>query len=287
MPSTESSETELLAKTYHALANGLRRMNPKVAVSEKGYVLTLNDNLSPGVLLEQFEEDLNHGDGNELKAKFLAAHSSSALAVNSFAPFKARPGDLQIAGTGSFNLLKFERQCPTGLRGGTPPNLDLVCESDSSVVAIESKCTEYLHVGKPALFSEAYDRQIVDERRSGRWFKAMDEVASGRLRFNHLDVAQLIKHSFGVARCFPNRTTTLLYLFWEPLDAAAYEAFVEHRTEIARFAETVGNDAPKFRAMSYAELWASWTSRTDVPSWLSDHVSNLRKRYSMSLQDSM
>ena len=113
----------------------------------------------------------------------------------------------------------------------------------------------------------------------------MGELASGRLAFETLDVAQLIKHSFGVARCFPNRETTLLYLFWEPIDAAAYDVFVKHRQEIARFAEVVGGQSPSFRAMSYAELWASWTSQTEVPLWLAEHVSNLRKRYSMSLQN--
>jgi hypothetical protein len=54
----------------------------------QGYVDWPQGNLIPGVRLDQFEADLRRGDGNELRMKFCALHSSAALAVNCFAPFK-------------------------------------------------------------------------------------------------------------------------------------------------------------------------------------------------------
>ena len=54
------------------------------AKDDKGYAHSSHDNLVPGVRLEQFKDDLLQGSGNELKTKFCAVHSSSALAVNCF-----------------------------------------------------------------------------------------------------------------------------------------------------------------------------------------------------------
>ncbi len=38
-----------------------------------------------------------------------------------------------------FNLLQFERKCPTGLRG-TPTNLDIPREGPGGEIGIESEC---------------------------------------------------------------------------------------------------------------------------------------------------
>ena len=54
--------------------------------------------------------------------------------------------------------------------------------------------------------------------------------------FRLLDVAQLIKHAFGLARCFKAQPTTLLYLYWEPLDADRQAIMLAHRLETERFA---------------------------------------------------
>jgi hypothetical protein len=83
-----------------ALIHGLQRSAPKVALDKKGYVSDASQNLIEGVHLSDFEADLRQGDGNELEGKFRAAHSSSALAVNTFAPFKAKPAELRLLGAG-------------------------------------------------------------------------------------------------------------------------------------------------------------------------------------------
>lgn len=38
-------------------------------------------------------------------------------------------------------------------------------------------------------------------------------------RYLYLDAAQLVKHALGFARCYADRTVTLLYLYWEPRNA--------------------------------------------------------------------
>ena len=94
--------------------------------------------------MADFEADLRQGDGNELAGKFRAAHSSSALTVNVFAPFKSDISALCLAGKSGFETLHFERKCPHGLVGRRAPNLDVVAMGPNGIVAIESKCLEPL-----------------------------------------------------------------------------------------------------------------------------------------------
>src|ERR1019366_6709554 len=145
-----------------ALTVGLFRSTPGTEVDEKGYVAHASQNLVEGVRLADFEADLRQGDGNEMEGKFRAAHSSSALAVNTFAPFKANPAALRLPGGSGFTELSFERKCPHGLLGRRPPNLDVVASGTNGVVAIESKCLEPLTPHK-AEFAPAYE---ADSRRT-------------------------------------------------------------------------------------------------------------------------
>ncbi|MGA7872469.1 MAG: hypothetical protein WCA22_16405 [Candidatus Binatus sp.] len=280
-----SLKTGLQAIACRALAKGFSLAKPTAKISDIGYVGCIEDNLLPGVSRAQFETELRKGDGNELESKFLAAHSSSALVVNCFAPFKIgkRARELALAGTVGFNAVTFERKCPPGLRGGTAPNLDLVSEGQTTVVAMESKCTEYFGVKVSRRFSPAYSAQIHDERRDGPWFASMESIISGNSEFLHLDVPQLIKHAFGLARCFKGIPTILLYVFWEPANAFEFPIFEQHRDEIRRFQKMVNGSFPQFISMSYPELWDSWASQVEVPSWLIEHIASLRERYFVSL----
>ncbi|MCK4468477.1 MAG: hypothetical protein KAU60_09010, partial [Desulfobacterales bacterium] len=89
-------------------------------VSDKGYVCCLENNLLPSIKLPaDVYRELEGGSGNELKEKFKALHSSSALAVNAFAKWKSNTTDLFLCGKNGFKSLTFEKKCPTGL-GGTP-----------------------------------------------------------------------------------------------------------------------------------------------------------------------
>jgi hypothetical protein len=249
-------------------------------LDEKGFVREAVQNLIEDVSLIDFEDDLRQGDGNEMGWKFRAAHSSSALAVNTFAPFKARPADLRLPGGADFESPSFERKCPHGLTGHHPPNLDVVAVGPSGVVAVESKCLEHLtpHI---AVFSDDYPAQIKDRRCQTAWFEEMLRLIDNPRRYRWVDAAQLVKHAFGVAHTFPNQPMTLLYLFWEPSNPEAYPVFKEHRDEVNRFAERISGGGPEFVAMSHPELWKAWDS-SPRPEWLEAHVGRLRTRYGVA-----
>ena len=270
------------------LLQKLRDTNPKLkganpqAVGENGYVTELRDNLIEGVRLEDFVEDLGQG-GNELAEKFRAAHSSSALAVNTFAPFKADPSTLYLPGGRDFSALHFEQKCPHGVAGDlAPPNLDVVADGLGAIVAVASKLIEYLDPHR-AEFSPAYERDIQDWRRYGAWFKEMMSLIASPTRYTYLDAGQLVKHAFGVGRVANGRRATLLYLFWEPANCNDFDIFKTHRTEVMRFADSVRGSDPSFIAMPYSELWFAWERQTSA-SWLTTHVARLRARYLLKIR---
>jgi hypothetical protein len=264
-----------------ALREGLLASAPHSVLDRNGHVGTATQNLIEGVRLEDFEADLLQGDGNEMGGKFRAAHSSSALAVNTFAPFKTHLDALRLPGGDGFTSLHFEGKCPHGLVGRRSPNLDVLAEGPSCVVAVESKLLEPLarHVAK---FSPAYCKQIRDHRRETEWFREMVRIVKEEHKYRWLDAAQLVKHAFGITHTFRDKPATLLYLFWEPSNAGAHPFFAEHRAEVTRFADSVAGGGPEFIAMSYPELWRSWDAHPDTK-WLRTHVGRLRARYGVAV----
>ncbi|NEX48715.1 PGN_0703 family putative restriction endonuclease [Pseudotabrizicola algicola] len=274
------SQSPARSRALVALRNALIRQRPDGSIDDNGYASDFRGNLLPIVLPEDFEADLSAGDGNELQSKFRAAHSSSALAVNCFAPFRRRIGDLVMSDSAAFDHLQFERKCPTGLRGGRSPNLDVLLSGPTEVVGIESKLTEYL-VRHRAAFSPAYAQQIRDDRRDHGYFREMLRLNDAPDSYVWLDAAQLIKHAFGLAHTFRDRPTTLLYLFWEPQNPDECPEFAAHRAEIAAFAERVSGAGPSFVAMSYPELWKTWA--LTGPEWLTKHLAELQARYFVTI----
>ena len=118
------------------------------------YVSDFRDNLLSRVDTRDFEDDIRKGDGHELRwynhgrspPKFNAAYSSTALAVNTFGPFRRQIGDLAMFDLRGFVSLHFEAKLPTGV---SVPNLDVLCEGNT-VLAIEAKCVEYLRSSETA-----------------------------------------------------------------------------------------------------------------------------------------
>jgi len=267
-------------QAVHALKSALARFAPSVEMNGNGYTTSFRDNLFPTVATKDFEADLRHGDGNELETKFRAAHSSSALGVNCFTPFRNHLADLTLLGAQGFDALRSEAKCSTGLRGRRAANLDLLLQAGDVVVGIESKLTEYL-TRHQAKFSSAYEAQIQDHRRQQGWFREMQRLMEEPRAYDWLNAAQLIKHAFGLDHRFPGKSVSLLYLYWEPEGINGHPVFAEHRREIENFSNRIAGSGPIFRAMSYPKLWASW--RTVAPDWLTIHLRNLSARYGMCL----
>ncbi len=266
-------------RALQALRSAFQRTSPEEELDGRGYVPRFTENLLPGVRTEDFEADLRHGDGNELQGKFRAVHSSSALAVNAFAPFRSRLPQLVLPGSGPFSRLEFERKCPNGLRGNSP-NLDVLLEGTEEVVGIESKLAEPMTATR-AKFSSQYRERLRDRLGSTAWFLEMCRLEDDPNRYGVLDAAQLVKHAFGLIHTFPDRNVKLLYLFWEPRNSRDHPFFAEHRRQVAEFARSVQDSSPAFDAMSHGDLWRHWSAAASP--WLSAHIRNLQARYEINL----
>lgn len=266
---------QILVKAKKAIWAAYRR-NHSCPVSKDGYVCCPEDNLISSVHMANFKDDMDSGSGNELKGKFRALHSSSALAVNVFAKWKNNPLDLFLCGKKGFQSLTFEKKCPTGL-GGTPPNLDVFLDNDHLLIAVESKFLEYL-TPKKGLFSASYTRDNLPQSEEACWY-LIDRIKEQPKQ--HLDAAQLIKHYIGL-RNLPlarDKEIALLYLFWEPENWKDFEVFHRHRGEISDFVSCFDELSVKFIYQSYPELWDEWEQHyKDI-----SHVSELRERYYLTI----
>lgn len=267
---------EILERAKARLLEAACAARPNAAFDAAGYASRLEENLIEGVRRIQFEADYLAGAGRELGGKMRAAHSSAALVVNAFAPWRERPARMTIGGFSGFNTLRFEAVYPTGL-GGTPPHLDLAAEGACPLV-VESKLVEYL-TPKAAVFSRAYDT-IGDSRCDSPWFGLIAKLRCYSAAYRYLDAAQLVKYALGLMRGCPQ--ATLVYLFWEPVNWCEFREFREHRDEIADLHASIVAATPVLHAMTYAQLWEEWL-HADSEGWISTHVARLRQRYEFAI----
>jgi restriction endonuclease-like protein len=246
------------------------------------YAMALSNNFVAGALDEDTQSDFSAGDGGELEGdppKMCAAHSSSALALNAFRPFRVHPERLSLVGLSGFTQTYFEKKLPTGLLGN-PPNLDFVASGPAGVVAVESKFTETLSA-KRAKFAASYEGAIA--RLAGpAWSDLYRSLLGDPSRFKHLDAAQLVKHYLGMRNSLRDAEgrLVLMYVFWEPTNWSDGPAFVQHRRELDEFAECVRDGDVAFLSMSYSSLWDQWEVESD---WdrIGEHVTSLRERYEL------
>lgn len=277
---TRVKQGRIAERAKAALGRALVNARPGVSLTSAGYVEHWLDNIALDCDPTWFKADLDQGAGRELEGKFRAAHSSSALAVNTFARFKTTPRDLAIAGFSGFDTFRFEAKCPA-IPGREPPHLDLVLEDSLKVVGVESKCIEHLSK-HTADFAPAYDALIRDARRDSAWFRLMHVLIKDPKRYRYLNVAQLVKHAFGLALCYAGKKSALVYLYWEPRNVEEIPVLLEHRRELVRFMGDVAGGSPAFVAISYRDLWGMW-EEVRSPAWLPDHVAALRARYDIAI----
>jgi Restriction Endonuclease associating with ARP len=267
--STADSARQAIRQRYNEISNE--------RLDAQGYALRSELNLIPGVRLEEFQADFLQGTGNELAGKFRAAHSSSALAANTFGPWRIHPQSLHLLDESGFDVLQFEKQCPTGL-GGFPPNLDLLVENPETVIGVESKFLEFLMPKQPK-FTASYTRDNLP-RMEECWAKRIDDLKTGPKQY--LDAAQLVRHYLGLRNQpeFQNKQVILLYLFWEPENWEDFEEYRQHRKELKAFQEQVSTSDVTFIWMTYPQLWTSWDKQDLYP----DHTREIRRRYLLPME---
>ncbi len=246
------------------------------ALNPNGYFLNNSENLLAGIDIDLFQEDLMSGSGNELKNKFNAIFSSSALAVNNFSFVKEHHSKFNCYGYSNFYEAQFERQFRTGLRG-TPPNLDFTIENKDVVIGFESKYLETT-TKKKAKFADSYKKEKLNYL-DDMWF---DLIKNYKGSNSHLDVAQLIKHSIGLInykRNNPKNKIILVYLYWTPDNFNTIPNFIEHQRDLTQFEEDIKqNKDLKFISTTYNEFWKPYEN-----SFFSKHFNKMKKRYKIEI----
>lgn len=223
----------------------------------------------PGVAVQHVLGRLAKAGGNEVESgKLASAESSAALAVNCFGWFIPRPEllppipSLEEAFPAELVDVEYQARCPWA--GGRHPWLDAVIVTASHLIGVESKRFEPFRDKKLVSLSSAYDRLVWGDA-MGPYEAMRDRLRSGEATFKYLDVAQLVKHAFGLitdARRTGKRPA-LVYLFAEPAELAGKAipaaAFARHREEVAQFDAAVAGAEVSFNAISYRE----WLARFD------------------------
>ena len=77
-------------------------------------------------------------------------------------------------------------------------------------------------------------------------------------------------------------TQVLMYVYWEPTNAADSRVFSQHRGEVEEFTNAVEVSEVRFHAVSYARLWDQWEADCDWDG-IGEHVASLRERYELAV----
>jgi hypothetical protein len=241
-----------------------------------------------GLPIERIRSDVSRGDGDEIgRGRIFSPRSSTALAINAFGPFLERASALPpLPGLDDTDWVPLrveaEAKLPFPWSKGSlvgVPNLDLLIETKTAVIGIESKRFEpwdskrQRPPGRP-LWSERYSAHAWGEGLRGYTHVRDASIAAdraGALRFRHLDEAQLVKHAFALHTAiqprerFAGKAAILAYIYAEPrADVSgriiAESAHALHRSEVAGLFADVANDSVRLLPVSYRELLGSWSA---------------------------
>ena len=266
-------QASLAQRTGSALAEALRHDSASEPLQGDGRIRRISDLLIDGIADHQLPDSID-------RTRLKSAHSAAALAINSFLPWRRTTDRMPLAGWVGFDAVQFEVRCPTGLRG-TPPHLDLLALREGVAVAVTVRCIEYLSRRK-ATVAPSYDRLMAATPALELWQRLLQQLRAKPTLYRHVDLGGLVKYALALGRTFPDRVTTLLYLFWEPLNADQFDEFRRHRAELAALSEAVHGGPVTFQSKSFDALWREW-AECRQPAWLTGHVARLRARYGVSI----
>ncbi|MGH6917408.1 MAG: hypothetical protein ACREJ0_06855 [Geminicoccaceae bacterium] len=263
----------LAQRTGFALAQALRDDCRAEPLQGGGRICRVSDLLIDGVEQDRLPDALD-------RARLRQPHSAAALAINSFLPWQTAPEQLALDRWTGFDAIQLVVRCPTGLRG-TPPHLDVLALRDNAAVAVTVRCTEYLSRRRSPV-AASYDRLLAATPGLDPWLRQLAQLRAAPDERQHIDLGALVKHALALGRTFPDRPTSLLYLYWEPLDAARFAEFGVHRRELSELSQAVRDARVGFASRSINSLWRDWDGQAS-PSWLRRHVARLRARYGVAV----
>jgi hypothetical protein len=267
------ASSSLAQRTGFALAQALRHDCRAEPLQADGRIRRVSDLLIEGVEQDRLPDALD-------RARLRQPHSAAALAINSFLRWQTAPEQLALDRWTGFDAIQLVVRCPTGLRG-TPPHLDVLALRDNAAVAVTVRCTEYLSRRRSPV-AASYDRLLAATPGLDPWLRQLEQLRAAPDERQHIDLGALVKHALALGRTFPDRPTSLLYLYWEPLDAARFAEFGAHRRELAELAEAVRDARVWFASRNINSMWRDWDAQAS-PSWLRRHVARLRARYGVTL----
>jgi hypothetical protein len=267
------ASSSLAQRTGFALAQALRHDSRAEPLQADGRIRRVSDLLIDGVEQDRLPDALD-------RARLRQPHSAAALAINSFLRWQTAPEQLALDRWTGFDAIQLVVRCPTGLRG-TPPHLDVLALRDNAAVAVTVRCTEYLSRRRSPV-AASYDRLLAATPGLDPWLRQLAQLRAAPDERQHIDLGALVKHALALGRTFPDRPTSLLYLYWEPLDAARFAEFGAHRRELAELSEAVRDARVGFASRSINSMWRDWDAQAS-PSWVRRHVARLRARYGVTL----
>jgi hypothetical protein len=244
-----------------------------IEFNKKGYVQTLQDNLYQPLKDDALDEFVR-GRGSELEKKMLALHSSSALVVNFFhywRYFDISTLSEKMGLPTQYTQLQFEKTYPKpeGIPG-IRPHIDIELSGESRPVAIESKFTEPYSRSRTVL-KKIYTENINIWGNLSNCKLLANQLVTGNIVFEYLDVPQLLKHILGLKTAYGEEGFLLIYLWYEYPSINSDR----HNQEIQTFITCIGNEID-FRAMTYQELFKSISS---IPGINKDYLSYMQERY--------
>ena len=256
-------------------------------LDSKGYVGTPEENLiTQFPNWKEIKAELDNGQGSELKPdkngviKFNAVHSSSALGVNNFAPFKEHHTRFTFVGFSGFAQASFEKKLPTGI---STPNLDFYLETRKEMIGIESKFIETLNAKLPNLEGnlDKYIARFAQLKFKSTSFKKLIEYYIGVKSKMNLDVAQLLKHTLGLLNPDNNPKSlkpVLVYIYWQPTNWKSFKEYTDHETELKDFAKRI-KPFITFKALPYSKFWSDQAKNP----LFAAHITKMKKRYEHDL----
>lgn len=242
-------------------------------LDRKGYLLNVNDNLLVPFESED-DEDWNafvEGDGNELHAKMMAAHSSSALCLNFFRYWKRNNKNIiiemliqELFGKISYDSEKaqilFEEKHYFGknekdkLRGnGIPGNVDVeISDKENFIILIESKFTEIFQDGSnmSEVNAEIYGKIF------SKYFINIDDILEGTKRKKYYQLAQrmlyILNNSKDEIDRIPDENKKFMFLYFD------------NDNENLDFGSLIKDEYRKYyKKMSYQELYEKMRSKPE------------------------
>lgn len=218
---------------------------------------------------KEIRKEIDKGQGSELKSckgkrpKFCSLYSSTCLCVNSFAIMKSFPSKAEYLGFSNCHLLRFEEKVNTGI---SQPNLDVYLESSDGIIGIESKFTETL---KPKLpnwknkdsignLTNYLNRKTEIKNIPEGFAENVIEHYIDKKEKQHVDIAQLIKHTLGMiarGKGLGIKNTQLCYIYWLPHNNNSYSLYQKHNREIEEF-KAVIEPFINFTHLSYRKFWS-------------------------------